>query len=130
MIESPVQKADRMIQKLKEATKWAQASMATAQQRQEEAINRYKEQTVNYRIGDKVWLNFENIKTDRPIKKLDAKYAKYTIIKVVSSHNYRLDIPPRIKNIFHTRLLKLAATDPLPFQTQDDSQSSPQFVNG
>ena len=51
---------------------------------------------------------------DRPSKKLDAKYAKYTVTEIVSSHSYRLDTPPGIHNVFYIRLLKLAKSSPLP----------------
>jgi hypothetical protein len=69
-----------------------------------------------YQVGDKVWLSLENIATDRLSKKLDAKYAKYIVTEVVGSHSYRLDILPGIHNVFHTRLLKPATTNPLPGQ--------------
>jgi hypothetical protein len=45
---------------------------------------------------------------DRPSKKLDAKYAKYTVTEVISSYNYRLDTPLGIHSVFYIRLLKLA----------------------
>jgi hypothetical protein len=61
-----------------------------------------------------VWLSLENITIDYPSKKLDAKYAKYTVTEVIGSYSYRLDTPPGIHNIFYTRLLKPATTNPLP----------------
>ena len=51
---------------------------------------------------------------DRPLKKLDAKYAKYIVMEIVSSYSYRLDIPLGIHNVFYIRLLKLAKSSPLP----------------
>ena len=48
----------------------------------------------------------------RENKKLDWKYAKFTVTGVISSYNYRLDMPLRIYNIFYIKLLRLAATDP------------------
>ena len=59
-----------------------------------------------------MWLNLKNITTDRPCKKLDWKNAKYTVLEVISSHSYRLDIPPGIYDVFHASLLKCAAADP------------------
>jgi hypothetical protein len=63
-----------------------------------------------------VWLSLENITTDHLSKKLDAKYAKYTVIEVVGSYSYRLNMPPGIHNVFYTRLLKPVTTNPLPGQ--------------
>jgi hypothetical protein len=90
--------------------------MAAAQEAQEKAINRGRIQAPIYQVGDKVWLSLENITTDRPSKKLDAKYAKYIVIEIVSSYSYRLDTPPGIYDVFYTRLLKPATTSPLPGQ--------------
>ena len=96
--------------------------MAIAQQSQEDITNRSRKQSPTYQVGDKVWLNLTNIKTYRPSKKLDAEYAKFTVIEVIGSHAYRLDTPPGIHNVFHTSLLKLASIDPFPSQVQTDSQ--------
>jgi hypothetical protein len=66
-----------------------------------------------YQVSDKVWLSLENIATDRLSKKLDTKYTKYTVTEVIGSYSYRLDTPPGIHDIFYTRLLKPATTNPL-----------------
>jgi hypothetical protein len=102
--------------------------MATAQQLQEEVTNRKRDQAPEFKVRDKVWLNLQNIRIDRPTKKLDAKYAKYTVVEAIGSHSFRLNTPPGIHDIFHSKLLRLAATDPLPCQSQDDSQPQPQLV--
>jgi hypothetical protein len=120
--DSPIAKADRVLRKLKELREWAQAAIATAQEAQERAANRGRIQAPAYQVGDKVWLSLENITTDRPSKKLDAKYAKYTVTEVIGSHSYRLDTPPGIHNVFHTRLLKPAKSNPLPGQVIHEPQ--------
>jgi hypothetical protein len=125
---SPVQKADNMVKKLQQATEWAQTAMATAQQEQEKATNARRQQAPQYKVGDKVWLSLENMATDRPTKKLDAKYQKFTILEALGSHNFRLDTPPGVSNVFPTRLLQLAASDPFPSQQQDDSQIGPTLI--
>ena len=128
--DSPIAKADRILRKLKELREWAQAAMATAQEAQERAANRGRVQAPAYRVGDKVWLSLENIATDRPSKKLDAKYAKYTVTEVVGSHSYRLNTPPGIHNVFHTRLLKPAKSSPLPGQVIHEPQPPALQVDG
>ena len=96
--------------------------MAIAQEAQEKAANRGRVQAPIYRVSDKVWLSLKNITTDRPSKKLDAKYAKYTVTEIVSSHSYKLDTPLGIHNVFHTRLLKPAKSSPLPGQVIHEPQ--------
>lgn len=125
---SPIQKADKMVRKLKDVHEWAQSAMATAQQAMEDTTNRRRTQAFSYKVGDKVWLSLKNGRTTRRSKKLDAKQAKYTVIEVVGSHSYRLDTPPGIHNVLHSRLLRPASDDPLPGQEQDDTQPGPEIL--
>ena len=120
--DSPIAKADRILLQLKDASQWAQVAMAAAQEDQEKATNRQRTQAPSYQVGDKVWLSLENIRTDRPSKKLDSKYAKFTVLQVVNSHSYRLNTPPGIHNVFHTRLLRPVKSNPLHGQQLTDTQ--------
>jgi hypothetical protein len=107
---------------MKEVRNLAETAMALAQDAQETQTNRKRQQAPVYRVGDKVWLNLQNIKTDRPSKKLDQRYAKYTVLEVCGSHTYRLDVPPGIYNVFPTRLLRPARSKPLPGQVLHEPQ--------
>lgn len=127
---SPRAAADRLIQKVKDTTEYIQATMAEAQQQQEEYYNRSKQQAYKYQVGDKVWLSLENIKTKRPKKGLDHRFRKYTVIEVMGSHTYRLDTPTGIHNVFHTKLLRPAATRPLPGQIVTEPQNPGIEVDG
>ena len=84
---------------------------------------------MTYKVNDKVWLSLENIKTQRPNRSLDHRYAKFTVLEVLGSHNYRLNTPPGIYNVFYTRLLRPASTDPLPDQIITEAQPLGQLVD-
>ena len=127
---NPKKQAEAIVLKLKDALDLANSSMALAQQQQEEAANRRRDPAVHYKIGDKVWLDLRHVKTDRQSKKLDVRNAKYTVLERIGSHAYRLNTPPGIHNVFHTWLLRPAASDPLPSQQQTDYQPPAIMVDG
>ena len=55
-----------------------------------------------YKVGDKVWLNAQNITTTQPKKKLDHKWlGSYTVHKVISQNAYGLhnSLPPLVAHI-------------------------------
>jgi len=68
--------------------------------------------------GSMVWLNSKNIKTKRPMKKLDAKrLGPFRILKIISTHAYKLDLPLDMKqlhNVFHVSLLEPALISNIP----------------
>ena len=127
---NPKKQAEAIVLKLKSALDLANSSMALAQQQQEEAANRRRDPAVHYKIGDKVWLDLRHVKTDRQSKKLDVRNAKYTVLERIGSHAYRLNTPSGIHNVFHTWLLRPAASDPLPSQQQTDYQPPAIMVDG
>lgn len=127
---SPLLQADAIVTKIKATTEWVQSAMAEVQQEQERLANRHRSPSPAYKVGDKVWLNLKNVRTDRPSKKLDDRSAKFTITEVVGPHSYRLDIPGRVHNVFNVDLLRPAGLDPLPSQVQDDYQPPPIQVDG
>ncbi|KMW68757.1 hypothetical protein, variant [Blastomyces dermatitidis ATCC 18188] len=120
--QAPIQIADNIVTKLRDARDWAEASMATAKQDQEDRTNVHRDPAEQYKIGDLVWLNLKNIRTTRPSCTLDYRHARYKVIEVLDSHNYRLDTSPGIHDVFHTSLLRRTATDPFPSQLTSDWQ--------
>jgi hypothetical protein len=75
-------------------------------------------------------LDLADIRTTVLSKKLNTKYTKYTVTKVVSSHSFELDIPQGIHNVFYSNKLKLATTDLLPSQQLYDNQPGLVLVQG
>ena len=71
----------------------------------------------SYKLGDKVWLNAQNITTTRPMKKLDHKWlGPYKINKVVSRNAYGLELPAsfgRTHPVFSVVLLRPYEEDPI-----------------
>src|SRR5882672_8780829 len=63
-----------------------------------------------FRVGDTVWLDAHNIKTTRPLKKLDHHFlGLFPIVERVSSHAFRLGLSlplSRIHPVFHVSLLQ------------------------
>ena len=127
---SPRAAADSLVQKMRETTEFIQASMAEAQQQQEKYWNQNRQQAWQYKVGDKVWLSLENVKTKRPKKGLDHRFRKFTVVEALGSHNYRLDTPPGLYDVFHSKLLRPAASSPLPGQILHEPQDPGIDVDG
>ena len=100
--------------------------MARLQKAQSTAANQYKKELSKYKVEDKVWLLTKNIKTKRPLNKLDHKQIRPFKIKKLMESAYRLDLSTLIKihNVFHPNLLRPVATNPLP----DQHNSPPPLV--
>ncbi len=128
-VKSSVQKADQIVQKMKEVTEWAQMTIAVAQQIQKEVMNWKRQQSYNFKKEDKIWLNLKNIHTDCLCKKFDAKNVKYTIVKKINSHSFCLNTLLSIHNVFHFIMLQSAVMNTLFSQCMTDSQPLSQIVN-
>ena len=51
------------------------------------------------------------------------------VLKVIFNHNYRLDTPLGIHNVFHASLLKRAAANPFPNQCQNNLRPPVIIIN-
>ncbi len=121
--KSSVQKADQIVQKMKEVTEWAQMTMTITQQIQKKMTNQKRQQSYDFKKEDKIWLNLKNICTDCLCKKFNVKNVKYIIVKKISSHFFCLNTLLSIHNVFHSVMLQSAVMNALSFQHITDSQS-------
>jgi len=127
--KSSVQKADQIIQKMKEVTEWAQMTMTVTQQIQKEVMNQKRQQSYNFKKEDKIWLNLKNIHTDCSCKKFNVKNVKYIIVKKISSHSFCLNTSLSIHNVFHSVMLQSAVMNALSSQCTTDLQFLSQIVS-
>jgi len=89
----------------KESTKWLEA----AQERMRRYTDTERTKPPAYNVGDLVMLNWRNIKTRRPSRKMDHKnHGPFQVEKVVSPLAVRLTQPRKWKiyNVFHVSLLE------------------------
>ncbi|KAI0993137.1 hypothetical protein K3495_g15047, partial [Podosphaera aphanis] len=115
----------KYVQRLREAQEFAQAAMASAQQRYESSANNSRRQPERFQIGDKVWLDLRNVKTPQLSKKLAWLHAKYEVTAVPDALTVELNVPGNIHKRFHVELIKRAGNDPFPSQVRDDGQNPP-----
>ncbi|SPC61665.1 uncharacterized protein UHOD_11627 [Ustilago sp. UG-2017b] len=74
-----------------------------------------------FQPGDRVWLSANNIHSLRPTKKLDyRRLGPFPISEVISSHAYRLQLPPSMKihNVFHVDRLEPYVANTIPHRVQ------------
>ena len=115
------EEASRFIEKMKAIEDYLKDEMRWAQATYETFANRRREPAPAFQVGDEVFVDARHIKTTRPTKKLDWKnLGPFRITKVVSSHAYRLELPPSLKihDVLPTFRLRLApkSDDILPDQ--------------
>ena len=68
---TPAEIRNEITRKLREASNFAQAAIAYAQDIQQQYANQHRQPAKRLRAGDRVWLNLKNITTDKPYKKLN-----------------------------------------------------------
>ncbi|KAF8828383.1 hypothetical protein HHX47_DHR4000730 [Lentinula edodes] len=89
---------------LKKLHAYLQERIRVANKAYAKYANQKRQEAPDWEEGNYVWLNMENVKTRRPMKKLDHKWTgPYLILSKVGSHAYQLDLPGdlhKIHNVF------------------------------
>jgi hypothetical protein len=130
-IQEEYEKAKSIVKRLWQSIELAQATMGEAQQEQELQANARQKQALQLRVGNKVWLKLgDHFKTKRPSRKLDWKNLKYTVLKIVGPSAVKLNTPGRVHPVINVSMLRLASSDPLPSQLQDDNKPEPIEMDG
>ena len=94
---------ERRLDHLLQTRKDAQTHMTRAQQ-----LWVKHRDTPLYKVGDRVWLEGRNLRTDQPTSKLaPRRHGPFAIAQVMSPISYRLELPHqwRIHPVFHIDLL-------------------------
>jgi hypothetical protein len=82
----------------------------------------HRDPTPDWQVGTQVWLDLRNVKTKRPMKKLNHKrHGLFPILVKIGSHAYRLQLPPAMKgihNVFHVTLLEKVQPEYYPQRRQ------------
>jgi hypothetical protein len=95
------------------------SNIVEANKKYSEQYNKGRQPTPEFQVGDQVMLSMANIKTIRPMKKLDVKQAgPYTITALVGTHACRLGLPAeaKIHDVFHVSLLRPFKSSEFPGQ--------------
>jgi hypothetical protein len=107
--EVPNESASEFQRRMKDTWEKARTNLQEAADRMKKFYDRKRGESVNYEIGDKVYLEASHINTDRPMKKLDDKrFGPFTITEKVGQSAYRLNLPKtwkKIHDVFNEALL-------------------------
>ena len=102
---------------------YLQDQLATTIQQYERHTAHRRSPIPEFKVEDLVWLDSRNIRTKRPMKKLDhKKLGPFPITEIVSTHARRLGLPIALKqihNVFHVSLLEPHTTNPFTTRNLD-----------
>ena len=117
--------AESLIEKFRQLHSRLRENLCHAQATYKEYHDRYAKEPPSFKVGDKVWLNRKNIRTNRPSQKLDFKrLGPFPIEAIVGESKiaYRLTLPHqmRIHPVFHVSLLEPYHQSHLPGRQQPE----------
>jgi hypothetical protein len=119
------QKADTIIDKMKNIWEFTKKKLVNAQQDQKLYADRKRSVSSEYIVEDEVWLFIKHIKTERSFRKLNHKWIEFYKIKKMMREACQLKLSSSMKihDIFHTSLLRKVAIDSFTEQISSSSSS-------
>ncbi|SOV07548.1 uncharacterized protein UDID_19213 [Ustilago sp. UG-2017a] len=106
---------------LKQLHEYVCGELVKANSQSAEQFDKRQLPAPQFQPGDRVWLSADNICSLRPTKKLDyRRLGPFSVSKVISSHAYRLQLPPSMKihNLFHVDHLEPYVANTIPNRVQ------------
>ncbi|XDG04636.1 hypothetical protein ABKA04_004251 [Annulohypoxylon sp. FPYF3050] len=119
-VQSIAPRAEQVASNIRATQEWLQIELQFTQQQMAEYYNKRRTEGPVLRRGDKVYLlrrkqnatvNTPQIRTRRPSEKLDfKKLGPFKITKVLSKHNFQLQLPKNMRQhpVFHISMLEPA----------------------
>ncbi|SOV09588.1 uncharacterized protein UDID_19016 [Ustilago sp. UG-2017a] len=106
---------------LKQLHEYVCGELVKANSQSAEQFDKRRLPAPQFQPGDRVWLSADNICSLRPTKKLDYRHlGPFSVSEVISSHAYRLQLPPSMKihNVFHVDRLEPYVANTIPNRVQ------------
>src|ERR1700736_6308236 len=105
---TPVESISSFTNRMKQLQDKATIALTQAASRMKEQYDKKRAESRSFNIGDKVWLEGTNIRTKRPMKKLDDKrFGPFEILEKIGYSAYKLSLPKSWKQypVFNESLL-------------------------
>ena len=94
------QTAQEFSDEMKKIWEEVESSLKLASEQMKHFYDKRHSESRNYQVGDKVWLEGQNITTDRPSKTLDdRRHGPFPIVAKVGVSSYKLKLPKTWKNL-------------------------------
>jgi len=119
--------------RMKDTLKEAKSALAKAKDDMARYYNRRRSPAPSFSPGDMVYLDFEDIQTTRPSKKLShRRLGPYPVERHVGKYAYHLVLPPpmgRLHPVFNVVKLSPAPDDPI-VRRRQNPQLLPELIDG
>jgi hypothetical protein len=130
---SRVESANEFRQRMESSWEEARAAIVKAKEDYTRYYNRRRTPAPEFKAGDRVYLDAEDINTDRQTKKFDAlRYGPFEVLERIGSAAYRLRLPRsmvKLHPVFPVIKLTPAPDDPIPGR-RAASPPPPEVIDG
>ena len=107
--EYTVEAVGDFVQRINDARETAKKALERSNELMKNQYDKHKKPAINYKPGDKVYINAEHLPSVRQSRKLERKFfGPYEVVEKVGQSAYRIKIPAswKVYNVFNESLLK------------------------